>query len=214
MTTQNATRTARLGELNVKTHQVRRQLAEAHYESGVADTQVIFLEWGAKLRTAISLAESRLDASSFAHSMRVAALVGERLPGHRDRIEIEDDTTAGLKAMVVGVLHDLLEDQTRGPVVHLRHLADEFGEEVTDAVEMLTRPATSRMTYRDYIDDVSTNNLATQVKISDLEDHLSKANASTLKPTLRPRYERAWSRLTAIAEGNPAPTSPYLRNEI
>ena len=175
---------------------------KAHYDSGTADAQAVSLHWSAKLRTAISLAESRLDADSFAHSMRVAALVGERLPGHRDRIEIEDDTTAGLKAMVVGVLHDLLEDQTRGQVVHLRHLADEFGEEVTDAVEILTRPATSRMAYRAYIVDVSTNDLATQVKIADLEDHLSKANAATLKPTLRPRYERAWSQLTATRKGH------------
>jgi len=35
------------------------------------------------------------------------------------------------------------------------------------------------------------------VKIADLEDHLSEANAATLKPTLRPRYEHALSQLTA-----------------
>ena len=75
-------------------------------------------------------------------------------------------------------------------------LADEFGEEVSEAVETLTRPVATGVTYRDYIDDVSTNALATQVKIADLEDHLSKANAPTLRPTLRPRYERAWSQLT------------------
>ena len=60
------------------------------------DTYAVFLEWGAKLRTAISLAESRLDADIFAHSMRVSALVGDNLPGHRARFDIEDDKTAGL----------------------------------------------------------------------------------------------------------------------
>ena len=170
---------------------------KAHYDSGTADTQALFLYWSAKLRTAISLAESRLDADIFAHSMRVATL-----SGRRDHVDVEKDDTAGLKAMVVGVLHDLLEDQVRGEVVALWNLDNEFGEEVTDAVEVLTRPATSRMTYRDYIVDVSTNDLATQVKIADLEDHLSKANAATLKPTLRPRYERAWSQLTATRKGH------------
>ena len=159
---------------------------KAHYDAGTADTQALSLHWSAKLRTAISLAESRLDADSFAHSMRVATL-----------IEVEKDNTAGLKAMGVAVLHDLLEDQTRGQVVNVRHLFDEFGEEVADAVEILTRPAASRLTYRDYIAEVSENALAAQVKLADLEDHLSKANAPTLRPTLRPRYERAWSQLTA-----------------
>ena len=170
------------------------------------DTYAVFLEWGAKLRTAISLAESRLDADIFAHSMRVAALVGDNLPGHRDRFEVVDDNTAGLKAMVVGVLHDLIEDQNviivegigEEPEVSMFELADKFGVEVANAVQVLSRPAGWRVAYSDYIMDVSTNDLAMQVKIADLEDHLSKANASTLKPTLRPRYERAWAQLMEI----------------
>ena len=163
------------------------------------DTYAVLLEWSAKLRTAISLAESRLDADIFAHSMRVAALANAR------PISIEtlkDDNTAGLKAMVVGVLHDLIEDQVEGigeePEVSMFELADKFGAEVANAVQVLTRPAGWRVAYSDYIMDVSTNDLAMQVKIADLEDHLSKANASTLKPTLRPRYERAWAQLMEI----------------
>ena len=90
---------------------------KAHYDSGTADAQAVSLHWSAKLRTAISLAESRLDADTFAHSMRVSALIG-----------VGKDNTAGLKAMVVGVLHDLLEDQVRGQVVALWNLDVEFGE--------------------------------------------------------------------------------------
>ena len=166
------------------------------------DTQAVFLEWSAKLRIAISLAESRLDADTFAHSMRVSTLVGDTLPGHRDRINAREDNTAGLKAMVVGVLHDLIEDQEPHEShtwVRFSNLADEFGEEVGEAVEILTRGDVREIvqSYRDYIMYVSTNDLARQVKIADLEDHLSEANASTLKPTLRPRYERALSQLTA-----------------
>ena len=33
------------------------------------ELRTTFLEWGTKLRTAIRIAESRLDADSFAHSM-------------------------------------------------------------------------------------------------------------------------------------------------
>ena len=149
-------------------------------------------KWSGKLRAAIRLAESHLEPDIFAHSMRVATFVGDAQ---------EENNTAGLKAMVVGVLHDLIEDQVRGPRedhgwVRFWNLTDEFGEEVGEAVEMLTRPDRP-MSYRDYIAYVSTNDLARQVKIADLEDHLSEANASTLKPTLRPRYEHALSQLTA-----------------
>ena len=168
---------------------------KAHYDSGTADTQALFLHWSAKLRTAISLAESRLDADIFAHSMRVAARTGENLPGHRDLLGDDEDKTAGLKAMVVAVLHDLIEDQVRGQVVDFNHLTALFGAEVSEAVEILTRPAASRMTYRDYIEEVAENDLAALVKIADLDDHLSEANVATLRPTLRPRYERARSQL-------------------
>ena len=156
--------------------------------------RVEFLEWGTKLRRAISLAESRLDADSFAHSMRVAALTEGNQTAFNATLQ---DNTAGLKAMVVGVLHDLIEDQVQGNVVDFRHLTDEFGKEVSEAVEILTRPAASRMTYRDYIEEVAENDLATLVKIADLDDHLSEANAPPLRPTLRPRYERARSQLKA-----------------
>ena len=156
--------------------------------------RVEFLEWGTKLRTAIRLAESRLDTDSFAHSMRVAALT----EGNQTAFNITlQDNTAGLKAMVVGILHDLIEDQVQGNVVDFNHLTALFGAEVSEAVEILTRPAASRITYRDYIEEVAENDLATLVKIADLDDHLSEANAPTLRPTLRPRYERARSQLKA-----------------
>ena len=158
------------------------------------ELRTTFLEWGTKLRTAIRIAESRLDADSFAHSMRVATLT----EGNQTAFNVTlQDNTAGLKAMVVAVLHDLIEDQVRGQVVDFNHLTALFGAEVSEAVEILTRPAASRMTYRDYIEEVAENDLAALVKIADLDDHLSEANVATLRPTLRPRYERARSQLRA-----------------
>ena len=158
------------------------------------ELRTTFLEWGTKLRTAIRLAESRLDADSFAHSMRGATATEGNQTAFTATLQ---DNTAGLKAMVVAVLHDLIEDQVRGQVVDFNHLTALFGAEVSEAVEILTRPAASRMTYRDYIEEVAENDLATLVKIADLDDHLSEANAPTLRPTLRPRYERARSQLKA-----------------
>ena len=168
--------------------------AEQVVENSEHELRTTFLEWGTKLRSAIRLAESRLDAETFAHSMRVATMTEGSQTAFNATLQ---DNTAGLKAMVVAVLHDLIEDQVRGNVVDFTHLTDEFGEEVSDAVEILTRPAASRMTYHDYIAEVAENDLATLVKIADLDDHLSEANAPTLRPTLRPRYEKARAQLKA-----------------
>ena len=168
--------------------------AEQVVENSEHELRTTFLEWGTKLRSAIRLAESRLDAETFAHSMRVATMTEGSQTAFNATLQ---DNTAGLKAMVVAVLHDLIEDQVRGNVVDFTHLTDEFGEEVSDAVEILTRPAAARMTYHDYIAEVAENDLATLVKIADLDDHLSEANAPTLRPTLRPRYEKARAQLKA-----------------
>ena len=57
------------------------------------ELRTTFLEWGTKLRRAISLAESRLDAESFAHSMRVAS----KTEGNRTAFNATlQDNTAGL----------------------------------------------------------------------------------------------------------------------
>ena len=163
-------------------------------ETSEHELRTTFLEWGTKLRSAIRLAESRLDAETFAHSMRVATMTEGSQTAFNATLQ---DNTAGLKAMVVAVLHDLIEDQVRGQVVDFNHLTALFGAEVSEAVEILTRPAASRMTYHDYIAEVAENDLATLVKIADLDDHLSEANAPTLRPTLRPRYEKARAQLKA-----------------
>ena len=168
--------------------------AEQVVENSEHELRTTFLEWGTKLRSAIRLAESRLDAETFAHSMRVATMTEGSQTAFNATLQ---DNTAGLKAMVVAVLHDLIEDQVRGQVVDFNHLTALFGSEVSEAVEILTRPAASRMTYHDYIAEVAENDLATLVKIADLDDHLREANAPTLRPTLRPRYEKARAQLKA-----------------
>jgi len=84
------------------------------------------------------------------------------------------------------LLHDMLEDT-------------EFKEEdiedadVREAVVILTRK--SDETYFDYIQRIidSKNRYAYFVKIADISDHLIQIE--TLKPSLKPRYEKALSML-------------------
>lgn len=67
---------------------------------------------------------------------------------------------------IVAALHDVVEDGD----VSLHELQDQnFSREVIDAVGMLTKRAD--MTYFDYIDDVSCSELATKVKIAEVEDN-------------------------------------------
>lgn len=68
---------------------------------------------------------------------------------------------------IVSALHDVVEDGD----VSLHELRDQgFSREVIEAVGMLTKRAD--MTYFDYIDDVSCSELATKVKIAEVEDNL------------------------------------------
>jgi (p)ppGpp synthase/HD superfamily hydrolase len=70
------------------------------------------------------------------------------------------------KAMLVAVLHDVLEDTsaTEDDLVRAGMAPD-----VVEAIVLLTKP--SDMRYQDYIVRLSTNPLAQQVKISDIHDN-------------------------------------------
>jgi len=71
------------------------------------------------------------------------------------------------KEKIVAALHDVVEDGD----VSLHELRDQgFSREVIDAVGMLTKRAD--MTYYDYIDDISCSELATKVKIAEVEDNM------------------------------------------
>jgi len=83
---------------------------------------------------------------------------------HTLRVVSKMDTE---KEKIVAALHDVVEDGD----VSLHELRDQgFSREVLDVVGMLTKRAD--MTYFDYIDDVSCSELATKVKIAEVEDNL------------------------------------------
>lgn len=76
-----------------------------------------------------------------------------------DRMETEEEK-------IVAVLHDVVEDSE----VSLRDLQEEgFSAHVLEAVGMLTKR--KDMTYFDYIDDISCNELASKVKAAEIEDN-------------------------------------------
>jgi (p)ppGpp synthase/HD superfamily hydrolase len=102
-------------------------------------------------------------------------------------------------AKAVAWLHDVIED-TSMTADDLR--AAGIPEPVLEAVELLTRPkADPEYSYAEYIDALweSGNLLALEVKVADLEDHLTELNqdvAASLPPKLRPRYEKALAKLS------------------
>lgn len=66
----------------------------------------------------------------------------------------------------VGLMHDLLED-TSVTIAELREVG--FNEEVTTAIELLTR--TAGVSYANYIRLLKSNSIAKQVKLADLRDN-------------------------------------------
>lgn len=97
-------------------------------------------------------------------------------------------------AMMAAVLHDVVED-TDWTLEQLRESG--FPEAVLAAVDCLTRRSSE--SYDAFIDRVSQNPIARQVKIADLEDNMTLQRLAQLSPKDLARlekYHRAWRRLT------------------
>lgn len=89
----------------------------------------------------------------------------------------------------VALLHDTVED-TDATVEEIREM---FGEEIADAVEVLTHPKDEP--YMDYIRRIWTNRLARDVKLADLEHNmdLSRLNGKVTEKDLErvEKYKKA-----------------------
>lgn len=98
---------------------------------------------------------------------------------------------------IVAILHDVVEDTE----VSLGDLQDEgFSREVLEALSMLTKR--SNMTYFEYIEDICSNELATKIKIAEIEDNqdifrVRKMSFQTY--SLKDRAERALALLRGAA---------------
>jgi (p)ppGpp synthase/HD superfamily hydrolase len=97
------------------------------------------------------------------------------------------------RAAIVAVLHDSVEDT----VLTVAVIENICGRDIGDAVNELTRRKDENY-LTDYIPRVAASGeLARIVKLADLDDHLDPAQAATLKPEKKHRYETAREILTA-----------------
>lgn len=99
-----------------------------------------------------------------------------------------------LEAKIVGLLHDIVEDTP----CTLKHLEDiGFNSDIVDAVRILTRAKGQR--YNNYIANISRNNLASEVKMRDLEDNMDISrlpSVTKLDEDRQRKYMRACQKLT------------------
>ena|ERR1700679_94046 len=99
--------------------------------------------------------------------------------------------------MIVGFLHDTLEDTDLSPDI----IKVEFGTEVYEAVLSVTREpwaafgGTDWETYMDFVKRAGANPIGRQVKLNDLKDNTSFARMMVLSEAdqarLMPKYEEA-----------------------
>jgi (p)ppGpp synthase/HD superfamily hydrolase len=120
------------------------------------------------------LIKAHLSPEIVAHSIRVMEL------RQWDRLGLGDDWSTD---NIAALLHDVVEDSD----VTLDDIGSLFGSEVRRVVDLLTRR--DGATYFDYIARVATDDMATGIKLADLQDHF--AQSDTLSDSLRQRYEKA-----------------------
>ena len=122
-----------------------------------------------------------------AHARQVEELTGDPYIRHVERVvalmgDRED-------CRVVAWLHDVIEDtdMTAEDLLLL-----DIPPNCVDAITLLTRDS-EKENYAEYIERIrnSENNLAIEVKIADLRDHLRQ----NCPPSMHARYERALARL-------------------
>ena len=101
------------------------------------------------------------------------------------------------KEKIVGLLHDLIEDNPPLTVDYLKGLG--FPEDIVSAIGSLTR--LDGENYNDYIERVSKDPLARKVKINDLKDNLDVTRFKSLDESnlsLLNRYLKAYHYLINI----------------
>lgn len=94
---------------------------------------------------------------------------------------------------IAAVLHDVIED-TPWSLEDLRN--EGFSETLLDAIECLTHP--KGLSYDDYIEQLSGNPLARQVKLADLQDNMDiRRIPDVVEKDLQrlAKYHRVWKML-------------------
>lgn len=98
---------------------------------------------------------------------------------------------------IIALLHDVVEDSD----VSLQHLSEiGFDEEIIKAIDALTKRDDEK--YEDFIDRVSKNSLATQVKLSDLKDNMDVTRLKHLNEKDFERLQRYQKAYAFLSESN------------
>ncbi len=159
---------------------------ELHKNSKVTIYQKGYMMFSNKLLLAEQIAtkahKGQVDKAGMpyiTHPQTVAGLVG------------------GIDKKIVAWLHDTVEDTD----VTVEYIREQFGDEIADAVDSMThRP---EETYDEYVDRLSKNPLARQVKLADLTHNmdLSRIVHPTEKDYKRvEKYKRVYEKLKAMNE--------------
>ena len=138
-----------------------------------------------------TMVEAARQLARTAHEGQVDKL-GAPYFGHVERVAA--NFSAEPVVQTVAYLHDVVEDTSYT-------LCDlEYPQEVLDAVEAITRQVDE--TYKEFIDRVSRNEIATRVKIADLKDNLDPERMTrafsdeTIRRSMTRRYLRALETLS------------------
>lgn len=110
-----------------------------------------------------SLLESARLLSKKAHSNQVDKAGVDYFTGH---IQTVVNSVHTHKEKIVAYLHDIVEDTD----VTIDRIYEEFGEEIGEAVEAITKPR--KLDYTKYIEQIKANELARVVKIADLKHNM------------------------------------------
>lgn len=98
--------------------------------------------------------------------------------------------------MIVAVLHDVIED-TEIAITDLINLG--FSDRIINALRLLTKNPAE--TYQQYIEKISTNDLARKIKLEDLKDNMDISRLPEINPKDLERiakYHRALKTLQKI----------------
>lgn len=143
--------------------------------------------------TAHKTAEEFYDKKTLSHVMEVMDRVSWMDP-HRNKTcgydyEPTDIDVFWNKAVVVAMLHDILEDTACTPELLLERGID---EDIVSAVRMLTRPKEQHDYFDDYITRVKKNELCRVVKISDLEHNMDVRRLEKFGDYEQKRLRKYW----------------------
>lgn len=95
--------------------------------------------------------------------------------------------------MAVALLHDVIEDSE---YTADDRLEAEIPQTLVDAVQLLSK--TDNESYEEFIDKVLTNDIATKVKIADIEDNINVLRLDSLSERdlqSVAKYHKAWQKL-------------------